>query len=92
MTPQEFQNLKYGNIVATGGFSGVPIQKFMVLHTNRDAQDNVTAIGVVECFQVEDADPLQLIDSTSHITLLLNPNLGPNPDIIGILKTVPESK
>ena len=90
MTSQEFQNLKYGNIIATGGFSGVPLRQWMVLHTNRDSQDNVIAIGVVECFRLIDAHSLALIDSTSHITLLLNPNLGPQPDVIGILKTVPE--
>lgn len=92
VTSQQFSSLKYGNIIATGGFSGVPLRQWMVLHTNRDDQDNVTAIGVVECFRAQDAPELQLADATPHITVLLNPNLGPTPDILGILKTVPEPK
>lgn len=92
MTSQEFQQLKYGNIITKGGFSGLPLEQWIVLHTNRDDQGNVTAIGVLECFRVADAPELTLADPSSQITVLLNPNLGPTPDILGILKTVPEAK
>jgi hypothetical protein len=87
MTPTEFQNLKYGNILvdSTG-------RQLMVLHTNRDSQEKVTAIGVVEAFLPADAQGLVLSDSTSHETVLLDPNIGPEPKIIGILKTIPEAK
>jgi hypothetical protein len=85
MTPTEFQSLKYGNILrdSTG-------RQLMVLHTNRDDQENVTAIGVVECFLPADAVSLTLTDSTSQETILLDPNLGPSQKILGILKTVLE--
>jgi hypothetical protein len=86
MTPTEFANLKYGNIIhdSLG-------RQLVVLHTNRDDQDQVRAIGVIECFQSGQAQHLTLLDATSpQQTILLNPNLGPNPDILGILKTVPE--
>ena len=87
MTPTEFQNLKYGNIIhdSTG-------RSLMVLHTNRDNQENVTAIGVVECFLPADAVSLVLTDATGLETVLLDPNLGPTPKILGILKTIPEAK
>jgi hypothetical protein len=83
VTDTQFQNLKYGNIIQD------PIGRFlMVLHTNRDSQENVTAIGVVECFQATGASTLTLIDSTPHETVLLAPDAAAT--VIGILKTVPE--
>lgn len=85
-TPTFFAKLKYGNILKDSAG-----RKLIVLHTNQDDQEQVTAIGVLECFEASDVDSLTLIDATTpQQTVLLNPNLGPNPDIIGILKTIPE--
>jgi hypothetical protein len=86
MTPTEFQALKYGNIISDGNAR----QQLMVIHTNRDDQDNVTAIVALPCFLVADAATLTVVDATGQQTVLLNPNLGPSPDILGILKTIPE--
>jgi hypothetical protein len=86
MTPEAFKALKYGNICQDPRG-----RKLIVLHTNRDDQDAVPAIGVLECFQISDAESLTLIDATTpQQTVLLNPNLGPTPDVLGILKTVLE--
>jgi len=82
VTIDEFKNLKYGNILQdpTG-------RLLMVLHTNRDASENVTAVGVVECFQAAGASTLTVVDSTPHETVILSPSM----DVVtGILKTVPE--
>jgi hypothetical protein len=86
MIPADFAALKYGNVCKDA--SG---RKLIVLHTNRDDQESVTAIGVLECFELSDAAGLTLLDvSTPQQTILLNPNLGPSPDVLGILKTVLE--
>ena len=90
MTPTEFANLKYGNIISIGGFSGIPLRQLMVVHTNRDEQDNCTAIVALDCLLPADAEGIQVVDPTSQKTVLLNPNLGPSPDVLGILKTVLE--
>ncbi len=86
MTPEEFKALKYGNIINDGNAR----QNLMVVHTNRDDQDNCTAIVALPCFLAADAATLTVVDATSQQTVLLNPNLGPTPDILGILKTVVE--
>lgn len=90
MTPQEFANLKYGNIITSGGFSGVPFRQMMVIHTNRDDQDNCTAIVALDCLLPANAAALQLVNPISQQTVLLDPNLGPEPKVLGILKTVLE--
>ena len=87
MTHQEFAQLKYGNIINDGN----PRQNLMVVHTNRDDQDNTTAIVALPCIQPGPlSEALILVDATGQQTVVLNPNLGPTPDVLGILKTVLE--
>lgn len=88
MTPQEFQSLNYGDILQLKP-SGL---KILILHTNRDGDDNATAVAYLPCLLPADADSISLVAHDPQITQLLNPNLGPQPDVIGILKTVPDTK
>lgn len=88
MTSQEFQSLNYGDILQLKP-SGL---KILILHTNRDGDDNATAVGYLPCLLPEDADSIDIVTRDPQVTQLLNPNLGPNPAVIGILKTVPDVK
>ncbi len=72
MTSQEFNNLKYGNVITAGGFSGVLLQRMIVLHVKKDANGNVTEIGVINSLNIASAGALQLENPTAEETIIVN--------------------
>jgi hypothetical protein len=85
MTSDKFKALKYGDILQVDAAGTVKL----VLHTNRDATGNTTAIGVVEAFTPDMASKISLIASDPQETALIAPD---GVTVTGILKTIPETK
>jgi hypothetical protein len=72
MTSSEFNQLKYGNVITSGGFSGVPARRMLVLHVKKDSTGNVQEIGVIDSISIADAGTLQLVVATAEETILVN--------------------
>jgi len=75
MDSTQFNKLKYGNVIQAGGFSGVPIERLLVLHVKKDVSGNVTEVGVVPSIPVSDSQRFEVVDWTAEETLLDKNNI-----------------
>jgi hypothetical protein len=68
MTSQEFNTLKYGNVIseqATG-------RRLLVLHVKKDASGNTTEVGVIDSLPLTSASSLDILDATAEETIVVN--------------------
>ncbi len=65
MTKEEFQGLKYGNVISDKR----GLQKFVVLHTLRDA-DGTTSVGVLPAILIDQAEKYKVVDDAHSETFL----------------------
>jgi hypothetical protein len=72
MTNSEFNQLKYGNVITSGGFSGVPPRRLLVLHVKKNANGDVIEIGVIDSIRLADTADYTLVDATAEETLVVN--------------------
>ena len=81
MDTPSFNKLAYGNIISEVGG-----QKFVVLHTIKDAGKNTVAIGVAPAFDLTDAGGLTLLNASFSRTAIVG---APGGQIILMGQTVP---
>ena len=68
MTSQEFNQLKYGNVITEQSTS----RRLLVLHVKKDPTGAVVEVGVIESLNITSASNLQIVDATAEETLVVN--------------------
>jgi hypothetical protein len=68
MTPQEFNQLKYGNVIQEQSTS----RRLLVLHVKKDPTGAVTEVGVIDSLNITSASNLQALDVTAEETIVVN--------------------
>ena len=68
MTTNDFNQLKYGNVIQEQSTS----RRLLVLHVKKDPTGAVTEVGVIESLNITSASNLAILDPTAEETLVVN--------------------
>lgn len=75
MQPNEFNKLKYGNVIANPAG-----EKFLVLHVNRDKEGTADFVGIIPAITASDAINWPIISKASSETFLAERQTPDGPE------------